>query len=289
MANRPLVGSGPIPFTASDKFYFVPATDLSITAKGVVDSSKWRGSKIPDGTADQIALDKLVTGLLARESLKIAPAAAPDPALVFRAARQGAAGNGITVTVTKVEPDAATPADSKLDLTVVETVEFKGLSVVQTDAKFVGTLLGAAASPPVVKLKVPLAATIEYPFAKTYSVTAPADLTVVQKADNTQTSFVLVDADGVSGPTISVVVTEESATVFNLTVTRTTTKAGAKVSTVITRPSGDSDALKHAIVVDKPDGKPAALPKKDTYTLSGGSSEVTVPAAKSAIVTFTDA
>jgi hypothetical protein len=288
MANRPLAGSGPVPFTTGDKLYFVPTTDLTITADGAVDSTKWRGTKFVDGSAEQKALDAFVSALVARETLKPAPMSAPGPALVFRAAREGEAGNGITVTVSKLAPDAATPGNSKLDLVVVESAEFKGLSTQQANAKFVGKVLDAAASPPLVKLKAALAADIEYPLAGTYEAAGPADIVVPQKADATKSSFVLVDADGAAGPVASVVVTatDEPAKVFALKVTRTTKLAGAKLVDVTTAGSAAANAVKHVIVVEAPTGKPPALPKAGDYKLSGGSSEVTVPAAKSSIVTF---
>lgn len=293
MANRPLLGVGPVPFTAADKLHFVPLTDLSITFQGEVDSSPWRGkNSMLDGSPEQQALDKVVMDLIKRQALQVIapPSAGPSQALIFRAARDGAAGNNITVSITKVEPDTVTPGNSKLDLTIVETVAFPELSTKKAEtAKFVGNLLETGAKPWLVKLQGPVAADVEYPKAGPHErVGGAAEIKVVQKADANKSSFVLVDADGVTAPTLTCVITatDEANNRFAMQVTRTTKKIGAKLSDLVTPGSADANAVKHAIIVEAPGGKPA-LPEVRDYQLAGGKDSTTNPAVKSSIVIFT--
>ena len=294
MANRPLTGSGPVPFTApsNSKLYYVPLTGLSIKPDGKVEASDWVTHISGLGVTDQESLDKVLAVLVERGTLRpgVDPTPGPSQALVFRATRAGVAGNNITVSIMKVEPDVVTPGNSKLDLTVVESVEYKDLSTDSTNAGFVGTRLDTAALPQLVKLKAALTADIEYPLAGKYDATSPDDIKVTQQAGAAKTSFVLVDADGVTGPGISVVVTapDKNSKLFALTVTRTTTKLGATLSTLVTPLSADADSLKHAIVVVTPTGTQPALPELGKYGLIGGSDKTTSPAVESAVVAFTD-
>jgi hypothetical protein len=213
---------------------------------------------------------------------------------VFKAVAPGAAGNGVTVTIAKVQT-AADAGKATFDLAVAERAEFPDLSTDKTADRFVGKVLGppaaGAAGPPLVQLKAAPADSVPYPKAGTFTSAEgkAVEIAVPTAADDKATAFTLVTSDKAPvGPVAAVEVKAADAGkgVFALSVTRTTSKAGAKLGELLTPASASAKAFAHAVTVEAPAGKPVAVPAPGTYTLAGGAEAQ--KAAQSSVTVFTN-
>lgn len=297
MANRPIEGSGPVSFTApsNSKLYYVPLTSLTMTPAGVVDATGWTNLVTTLTGADKDELKTILTALADRGTLRAGASPAPRQAIVFEAAQEGKLGNQITVTITKVTPDPTdlkAPLKATVELEVVERIELPKVSIDKTTPEFVGTLLSAAKSPGLVKTKT-VPDPVLYPKGDKYPEAAGV-FAVKQLGVPTDDAFVLEPkAPVVSGPAlvVEVIATDPAQKVFALVITRTAT-VSAKLSALLSTPPSNptNQALAHAVFVLAPNGKAdaVAFPAAKQYQLSGGSDEVTTPAAKSSATAFTN-
>ncbi len=296
MANRPIEGSGPVSFTApsNSKLYYVPLTSLTMTPTGVVDATGWTNLVTTLTGADKDELKKILTALADRGTLRAGASPAPRQAIVFEAAHEGKLGNQITVTITKVTPDPTdlkAPLKATVDLEVVERIELPKVSIDKTAPEFIGTLLSAAKSPGLVKTKT-VPDPVLYPKGDKYPEAAGV-FAVKQLGVPADNAFVLEPKDPVSGPAlvVEVIATDPAQKVFALVITRTAT-VSAKLSALLSTPPSNptNPALAHAVFVLAPSGKSdaVAFPAAKQYQLTGGSDEVTTPAAKSSATAFTN-
>jgi hypothetical protein len=285
MANRPVVGSGPVPYlAASNKFFLIPLSGLSFDDKGVIDSAAWQAAAGLGGDADR--LKAVFSDLATRGVLRPGKLSAATLSFKFEAAAAGAGGNGTAVTIAKVKRDTATPPDptkTQFELTVAETATFK-LSYDPAAANTINKVLGSGATtpPPLVKLKADVGASPALPVAGKYALAGGATDVAIPAA--TGTAFTLTRADAApTAPAIAVTigVVDATARTFTLTAVRSLTRT-VTVGGVTTVGQPDAEAVKHAVKVSISPATGGGVPSAGTYRLAGGADDATLPAKPAA-------
>jgi hypothetical protein len=223
----------------------------------------------------------LVDGVLTADTT-----APPKSALVIKAKETGLAGNNLQVKFANVLVDPGDVTKSTFDVTVSETDSYPLLSLVATDAAYVGTVLGtgttAGTKPGLVTLNS-LGASTKIPLAAANYMLEPTTGNTVDLNDAASASRLKLEprktvSAGVSKIVIQVTPGSDPDT-FGMTVSLAVSNNVmlAKLLTVTD--------FKDFVKFDSPDGSAlSAVPAAGTVQLTGGTPAATPQAASATVV-----
>ena len=262
MANKPVSSVGPVEITDSfGKQLVIPLSALYFDGTGQIKADKW-----PTYTATptiQAPVDNWLSYLVGQGLVAAGDVAPPKPAFEVEARDPGANGNTITIEISNVTPDTATPGNSTADVTVTETDVYAGLGPATLGA-VIGTLTTTGSRPGLVRLA-------------TGSPGLPAamqgDLAGSPPALAVGSAFTLqAKADEPAAVATHVVVKDVNTgdSTFGLEATWTKSAAGMKLSDF-------DDEFDYVVHLAGPVGAP---PAEGTVTLVGGADSLAVSAAK---------
>lgn len=202
------------------------------------------------------------------------------PAMKVTAKDGGSNGNLIQVAVANVVPDLGTPANTKFDMTVTETDTYAGLKpgtiqlVLGDGGTKAGTQPGLVVLPGGVPTDLP-AVTPETALAGG----PPAALAIAKKTGAGNAFTLQAKASTADGSLTSVAISDvnDVAGTFTLTVKWKKLATGIKATDA-------AATFTYELTVAAPDSGPLGPPAAGTYSLSGGSDPVTLPAVSAATV-----
>jgi hypothetical protein len=128
-----VVGSGPVTFTdVNGSQESIPLSVLYLDDKNVIKADKW-----PLYTKNASIVDAWLKYLVSNQLLMPAVVPSQKPAMILKAAKPGASGNNIQVTITynPKASDFLDPTKPTFDLTVTQTETHPGLSTANIPAK----------------------------------------------------------------------------------------------------------------------------------------------------------
>jgi hypothetical protein len=282
MPNTPATGTGPFEFTDSqDKQVSIPLTAFSFdsTSKLIIDPS-WQAV-----TGAQPAA-ALLAYALAEKLIKPAAAPSPFPAMILKAADPGWGGNYITVTISNVVPDAASPpsndpTQATFNITVTETDIYSGLTAATIES-VLGSSAVTGSSPALVRV---LAGSVDP--SGVPSVTSgvlsgsPPHLDVDGTGSPPRVFTLIAKKAGVDSTLTHVQVTPNTSspptTPETFTLQASWTKPPVTV-TLATLQAEVSSQLGYEITVSLPASGAYSLPAAAATTLSGGAPGVNASA-----------
>jgi len=271
MANRPVLGSGPIDISDANfgRQLSIPLTSLYFDDQGTIKADQW--PEYGSGTAQ---FKKNVDGwlsYLSKQSL-LSPGKAPTakPAFQIGARDPGSTGNFITVEFRNVVPDTKVPGNTTADVTVTETDTYTLLTP-DTLEKVIGKSSGGGSKPGLVFLAT---ATPILPAAgggdlKSAGVGKPfifdfaGAFTVQSKHDEADAALTNVKISAI----------DPVAKTFTLIATWKKTAPAVKLSDLGT-------TFGYELTVTPPKGVFSDPPAAGTVTLTGGSDPISVSAVK---------
>lgn len=198
------------------------------------------------------------------------------PAMRITAKDAGSNGNLIQVTVEKVVPDLTTPANTKFDMIVTEIDIYKGLkpNTIQT---VIGDAAGKGSQPGLVFVPGPLPTDLPKEITDAPLAGAPATLALAKNTGAGNAFSVQAKGSGTDGAFTSVTISDVSAAAgtFTLSVKWTKPAPGIKVADL-------AGAFAYELTVSASDSGVLGPPTAGTFTLTGGSDGVTLPAVQAA-------
>ena len=270
MAEKPVLGSGPISLLESGKQYSIPLSALYFDSTGKLKADRW-----PSYPSIASEVDTFLARLLVSGALAVGPEPAAKPAFLVKAAGAGSTGNSVTLLIENVAPDTNNPPASKADITVTETDTYSNVKPADL-AALIGTSAGGGSKPGLVFLS---SANPELPKAKSYTFTAATPGTdpataKIEKNSGTGDAFTLESRSKATDANLTkaeIKNVDATAGTFTMVVTWTKKVTATQVDSVAT-------PLSYAVVITAPPGGYRA-PVPGVVTLSGGSDATTTSAA----------
>ncbi|HSZ60734.1 MAG TPA: hypothetical protein VK828_02995 [Terriglobales bacterium] len=260
-----VTGFGPFEFTDSQgKQVSIPLTALTLSNNQIQSSNAQWNTYL--GSAPALNLWKY---MLAEGLLSPMPSPSPFPAMVIRAASEGAAGNNIAVNITVPTPPSSPAIEDPTNLPFTIQVTETDTYTNQTAATIANTLETANA---LVQVVGPVqTGGIPESFSGTF-MGSPDQISIVDTASPGGTLFVLVPRTPGPNPLhINVTIDfpsppNSNPEAFTLTASWTSPTLSATLDTLASVIS----ELAPEIIISKPGSGAYSLPQAGTTTLSGG-------------------
>jgi len=280
MGTTAVTGNGPLEFTDSNGHQIsIPLSALFFDASGTLQiDSVWgtaSGLQAGQGLLAYAQTEKLITP---------APAAAPFPAMVIKAADPGTGGNNISVTISNVTP-AADPTQTTFTIAVTETDTYDGLTAATIQATLGSSTVSgstlvfgtAGSSPGLVQVEAGVGDATGTPDAVAKNLVGnPAELAVDGEGSPALVFTLLAKKSGADGALTNVVIAPDVSSppttgpgTFSLVASWTKTVNNVSLATLAT---SIQNQLGYLITVSLPASGAYSVPAVATSTLSGGTS-----------------
>jgi hypothetical protein len=280
MARTAALGDGPVVFFSEGVQVEVPLSAIY-----------FENDEVGTTRTDLVGLDKWIKFLASRKRLVPGDAAPVARAVVVRAASAGSAGNNIRMTV-------ARKTDTTVDITVTETDRYDGLTLAtiigQLGRKngepgarpgllWVSAAIPASAPEPVANANVTAGGSATVPVWRINAGTTSASAVNLEARRNEPAAAFLASDFTVAVSNVVPAPAGQTGARFTLTVTWTRTVRDVAVTNANLPTT--LDALGYVVAFSLPAGTAtfSKLPRPGTFTLTGGSETVTVPAAPAAV------
>lgn len=273
MARTPALSTGPLGFTDIST-----GKQLQLPLNAVYFEDKKVKAEGPVYNSNKTAADAWLAHLVQSGRILPDPNPPSKPAMKIAAKAPGANGSQITVKVENLQPDLATPANTKFDVTVSETDTYKGLKPA-TIQDILGNAAGKGTQPGLVFVPGASAPT-ELPKAGDYSLAGTPAVAAIPKNSGSGDAFtVQARADGADAAATKVTIADlnEAAGTFTLSANWSKKAAAIKAADV-------AATFAYELAVSAPDGAPLAAPAAGTFALGGGADAVNNPAVTASAV-----
>jgi hypothetical protein len=282
MPELPVIASSPVAFSSADgKYFLIPLNAIYFDTNGVIKADRW-----PLYVTYKTIIDPVLTELVSDGAIVAGPEPPRKPAFTATAVTPGATGIGVTIDISTVVPNTATPPASTADFTVTETDTYtaiKPADLVDTIGKAANggahpglVFVSSAGAPTLPKANVP-----GTPYAMAAAkANDPATVDIPDSGGGT--AFTLQTRAGGADAvlvTIDIKDVDSGKGVFTVVATWAKTQQAVAMSAV---------AAAFAYVLDiKPPASGFLAPAGGSIVLSGGSDAVAIDPVKASAVILT--
>jgi hypothetical protein len=289
MPELPAVSSNPVAFGLDGKYFQIPISAIYFDAHGVPQADRWPlYSNIGlNSLAYKKVIDPLLADLVSQGTLIAGPEPPLKPAFTATAKTSGATGILVTIAISNVAANSATPSASTGDFTVTETDTYATIGVdklIETignapnGGRRPGLIFVSSGGPPgLPKENVP-----GTPYKVTPANTNDPATVDITPASGGGAAFTLKTRDG--GPdaplvTIDIKEVDASAKTFTLLATWAKTQKTLAMS-------GLTAAFSYVLDIQPPQGG-FLVPAEGSFVLSGGSDAIAINPVKASAVVVT--